>query len=224
MKKFILSAALVAATVLFANAQESVNNNTIYKHISPIEITCMQFNTQAMRDSAVNNEAYIAALNALQKQLNTEKVNIENAMKNLKLEKSLYDNEMSLCKDRKKQLETMQKNLMNDIKKFDGFLKDIKKQYDLVKKMDDVSCDAIKGQSRRLADLEDRYEDDKRHTQNLLDRISKHAADEISSSFAMLNDFLIEITDKETRLKNIQAQNKTNIDIVKAAIKAANGK
>lgn len=224
MKKIFLTLALVATSFVCANAQESVNSDNVYRFVAPITVECMEFNTSAMRDSAVNVEAYIAALNALQKQLNLEKESINAAMKSLKSEKSFYDGEVELAKERRKQLESTQKNLISDIKTYDSHLKTIKKQYELVKKMDDVSCDAIKDQTKRLAELENRYEEERANMQKLLDKINRSAEDEINASFARVTDFLREITDKETKLKNLQAQNKTNIDIVKQALKAATAK
>lgn len=224
MKKTILSLAILAMSALLCNAQESVSSNPDYKYVAPISVECMQFNTQAMRDSAISTDAYIAELNALLKQLNAEKNAIEGLTKGLKLERNLYSGELATYKNRKKQLAQMQKNLLADIKSYDSYLKDVKKHYDIIKKMDDASCEAIRDHSRRLSGLEDRYEDEKKRTEALLDRINKNAEQEVNDSFSVLNDFLLELTDKETRLKNLAAQNKTNIEIVKGALKTANGK
>lgn len=226
MKKFILSVALVAASVMGASAQEIVSANaSSYKYVAPITIECMPVNTETLRDSAGGNlEYYIAILNETLKKLEVEKKDLESATKSLKLEKDLYNGEKGLFTSRKKQLEGLKKSLQSDIKVFDSHLKDIKKQYDVIKKMDNASCDAIKEQHKRLQALEETYKAQKSKLQDLLEDLSKNADTEVNNNFAILNNFLIELTDKETRLKNLASQNKANIDIVKAAIKTAKGK
>ncbi len=220
MKKLFLSMALVAAA-LYANAQEAITTATVYKYVSPITVECMTFDVQALRDSAVNNDLYVASLTALQKQLQAEKEAIDAAVKTLKLEKGVYDGAVSHAKARNKQIATTKKNLESDLKTYEAHLKDIKKQYGLIKKMDDPNCDAVKTHAKRLDDLEKRYEGEKKHIKDLLNDLTKSTADEVSGNTAGLSDFLRELTDKDARLKTLQAQNKTNIDTIKATLKTA---
>jgi len=216
MKKILMLA--MAAVLAFSV------NATDYKYVSPITIEPMQFNIQELRDSAINHDSYIASLNALQKELQAEKAVIEDAQKELKLEHNLYDAELSLFKNRQKQLTGMKKNLQNNVKTLDGYLKDIKKQYDIIKKMSNVKSEPIREHERRLNESEKQIKDEKKHAEDLLEDLSGDVQKEVNDAFSVINDFLIELTDKETRLKNIATQNKTNQEIVKAALKTANSK
>lgn len=218
MKKPILIAAMFAAIVSASFAQQS------YRYVSPIAVECMQFNVQVLRDSAVNETEYIAQLNALLKGLNDEKDEIENITKGLKLEKDLYNSMTSSYKTRKGQLEKALKNADGAIKVYEGLLKDLKKQNDIIRKMNVTEGSAVKDNSSRLSEKEKTCRSEMKQVQDYREALQKHSNEEISSTFTMLNDYLIELTDKETRLKNLSSQNKTNIEIVKSALKAAKGK
>lgn len=219
MKKTILLAAFAAAIISAANAQQSS-----YRYVAPITMESKQFNVQTLRDSAVSETEYIAELNALLKTLNNEKDEIANANKGLKLEKDLYKVMTSSYKTRKSQLGTEKKNCEKEIKTYESLLKDLQKQQDIIRKMNVTDGTSVKDHSARLEEQGNQYKGEKKHLEELFDELNKNGEKEIQNMFTMLNDYLIEITDKEMRLKNLAAQNKTNIEIVKSAIKAANGK
>lgn len=240
MKKMIV-AALFAALTLTAFAQDysatmqSVSVEASYKYISPLNLSATEFNLQALKDSSVNDQDYAAALTYLQTRLKEEKETISNAQKTLKAEKNLYDAQMDLYKDRKGQAADMMKQMDSNIKTYNGFLKSIDKQYSLIKKIDNNTCDAIKGHSKDLDYMKKQFEDNIDRFQELKSRIEKQSTEDLNQEFTKLNDFLIEITDKETRLNSMANQNKTNLEIVngtlkqveaslKAAAKAAKGK
>lgn len=226
MKKMIL-AALMAVMTLTVSAQDysatlnSVNIESSYRYISPLLLTATEFNLQALKDSSVNEQDYAAALTFLQKRLETEKKEIGEALKTLKTEKSLYDAQSDLYKSRKGQAEAMSKQMDKNIKTYQGYVKSIDKQYDLIKKIDNNTCDAIKGHSRELDRMKRQFEENIDRFKELQRRMEQENSSELSEVFTELNDFLIEVTDKETRLKALQAQNKTNLEIVKGALKAA---
>lgn len=218
MKKTLVIAAFAAALIPAAFAQQT------YRYVTPVLVECKQFNIQTLRDSAVNETEYAAQLNALAKDLADEKNEIDNAAKGLKLEKSLYDAMMSSYKTRKGQVETAQKNYNKDLKTYESLLKDIQKQNDIIRKMNLTEGESVRGHAARLEEQQDHYKSEMKHIQDLLDELNARSNNELNSTFTILNDYLIEITDKETRLKNLAAQNKTNIEIVKSAQKAIKGK
>ncbi len=216
MKKSLLFAALFAAS-LFTSAQAQQN----YRYVTPVNVVCKQFNLQILRDSAVSETQYAAELNALLKDLNDEKNEIDNCSKNLKYEKNLYSSMTDSYKTRKKQLASTQKNYEKDLKVYESLIKDVQKQMDIVRRMNSTDGSSVKDHSARLDRQQEQYKTEMKYIKSLLDELTKSSNTELNGTFTMLNDFLIELTDKETRLKNIIAQNKTNIEIVKTAQKSA---
>ena len=218
MKKTILVAAVLAATVCSAVAQQS------YRYVTPIMVECMQFNVQQLRDSSSSETEYIAELNSLLNSLSSEKSEIDNITKGLKLEKDLYNAMMSSYKTRKSQLEKAQKAATSEIKTYEGLLRDLQKQKNIMRKMNVTDGTAVKDNASRIEKKDERYRSEMQLIQQFYEKLKKNSDEEINTTFTMLNDYLIELTDKETRLKNISAQNKTNIEIVKSALKAAKAK
>ena len=214
MKKTVFLTVMLAAMFSAAVAQQS------YRYVTPIVVECKQFNVQVLRDSAANETEYVAQLNALMKDLLDEKSEIDNTTKGLKLERNLYNSLLSSYKTRKAQLEKAQKNADSEIKTYESLLKDLQKQNDIIRKMNTTNGTAVKDNATRLADKETVYRSEMNQLTNYRNDLKKHANEELNSTFTMLNDYLIELTDKETRLKNLASQNKTNIDIVKSALKA----
>lgn len=213
MKKFIMCVAVLATMAAAAvKAQE-------YKYVSPITVEMVQYDLQALRDSSVNDDAYKTTLTALQKQLDQEKKDINAAMASAKQERKLYEAQMSFNKGRKKQVDTMKKNMQKSIDEYDTNLKGLKKQYDVIGKIDNTTCDAIRNQTRWVAKMEEDNKREKENCQRLLDEIEKNGEKDVNDNFTMLATFLNELSEKETLLKNLAAQNKTRIEIVKAEIK-----
>lgn len=218
MKKTILAAMLLAACAM--NAQEQKP----YQYVSPIGTTLLQFDLKQMQDSAASTAAYEAELTSLQKQLKQEGKNLDAEMKSLKCEKDLYAKQMDMYKARKSQTEKLMKNMQKEVEQYESYLKNISKCQDIIKKIDNNSCEAIRQQSEYMARLEKRCQKEKNRCQDIVDDMNRGVGSELSEAYALLNSFLIEITDKETRLKNLVAQSKTNQDIVKTALKSAKGK
>lgn len=225
MKK-IFAAALMAALTLTAVAQDyssavqSVNVEASYRYISPLNLSVTEFNLQALKDSSVNDQDYAAALTFLKTRLTDEKETISRAQKTLKAEHNLYDAQMSIYKDRKSEVADIQKQMDNNIKKYQGYLKDLDKEQDLIKKIENNTCDAIKGHSKDIDHLKRRFEESIHRFEQMKQHIIESSTDDLNQEFTKLNDFLIELTDKETRLTSMANQNKTNLDIVNSTLKA----
>lgn len=225
MKKMIVAAVMAALTMTcfaqdYTATLNSVTVEANYKYISPLSLSTTEFNLQALKDSAVNDQDYAAALTFLQTRLKDEKEVISRNQKTLKTEKSLYDAQMSLYKDRKSEVADIQKQMDNNIKKYKGYINDLEKQQDLIKKIENNTCDAIKSHSKDI-------DQQKRHFNESIDRfesmkknILEQSTEGLNQEFTKLNDFLIEVTDKETRLTSMANQNKTNLEIVGAQLKA----
>lgn len=240
MKKMFV-AALMAALTLTAVAQDysatlkSVNVEANYRYISPLSLSVTEFNLQALKDSSVNEQDYAAALTYLKTRLTDEKETISRAQKNHKAEKNLYDAQMGLYKDRKNEVADIQKQMDNNIKKYQGYTKDLDKEQELIKKIENNGCEAIKSHTKDIDYLKNRFEESIRRFEVMKQNITDSSTEDLNQEFTKLNDFLIELTDKETRLTSMANQNKTNLEIVgntlkaveaniKAAAKAAKGK
>lgn len=240
MKKLFV-AALMAALTLTAVAQDysatlkSVNVEANYRYISPLQLSVTEFNLQSLKDASVNDQDYAAALTYLKTILTDEKETINRAQKNQKAEKNLYDAQMSLYKDRKGEVADLQKQMDNNVKKYQGYIKDLEKEQELIKKIENNGCDAIKTHTVDIDYLKSRFEESIRRFEVMKQHITENSTEDLNQEFTKLNDFLIELTDKETRLTSMANQNKTNLEIVnntlktveasiKAAAKAAKGK
>ncbi|MCQ2334851.1 MAG: hypothetical protein MJZ89_03310 [Paludibacteraceae bacterium] len=216
MKKIFLIAA-IAASFAFAQARD-------YKYASPIGVEMISLDLATLRSESVNDAAYLANLTALQKQLDTEKNNLAAAKKSLQQEKKLYDMQLNLYKQRKAQLDETKKHFATQSKQYDAMRKNIKKQFDIIKKIDGVSSEAIQQHTHMLNDMDQQCKEEDDRNQNLLEGITKTSQDALNEMFNTLNDFQIELTEKETLLKNMEAQNKSNSEIVKNSIKALSAK
>lgn len=240
MKKMFV-AALMAALTLTAVAQDysatlkSVNVEANYRYISPLSLSVTEFNLQALKDSSVNEQDYAASLTYLKTRLTDEKEAISRALKNQKAEKNLYDAQMGLYKDRKNEVADIQKQMDNNIKKYQGYTKELEKEQELIKKIENNGCEAIKSHTKDIDHLKNRFEESIRRFEVMKQNTTDSSTEDLNQEFTKLNDFLIELTDKETRLTSMANQNKTNLEIVgntlkaveaniKAAAKAAKGK
>lgn len=213
MKKFLLTVAFVAAFAFGGFADE-------YRHISPVTIQLIEFNLDTLRAMSGDNlDIYLTNLTSLQKDLEAEKSVIAAAQKNLKAEKKLYDTQMAFFKGRKAQIADEKKFFTAEVKKYDDQIKNIKKQFETIQKMTEVSSFAMQEQTAVLTTLQQRCEEGKERSQRIITALTNNDEKDLEATYEILRGFLLEITDKETRLTNLANQNKTNIDIVKAQIK-----
>lgn len=212
MKKLILCAAFVAAIVLGANAQE-------YKHVSPVSVQLIEFNLDTIHAWAANLEGELAELTALQKNLTSEQKAIASAQNSLKSEKKIYDALASFLKTRKGQINEEKKFYQSEIKQYDAYVKDVKKQLETLQKIDDVKCPAIQNQIRRLEGVKKDCDHSKDRCEKILSEIAKYDEADVAKGYEDLNEFLTELTDKGARLTNLATLNKAHIAAVKTQIK-----
>lgn len=213
MKKILLTVAFVATCIFAGMADE-------YRHVSPITIQLIEFNLDTLRAMSGDNlDIYMTNLTALQKDLEAEKKVIATAQANLKAEKKLYDTQMAFFKGRKAQIADEKKFFLGEVKKYDDQIKNIKKQFETIQKMADVNSPAMQEQTNVLTRLQTRCEEGKDRSNRIINALTNNDEKDLEMAYEILRGFLLELTDKETRLANLANQNKTNIDIVKAQIK-----
>lgn len=202
---------LVCAMCLGAKAQN-------YQHVAPINIPVEQFNLDSMRYGLDNDELYLTSLQALQHRLQDEKKVISAAQKGLKAEQNIYKAQMSLLKDRKKQISKEKKFLQGQIKQYNAYIKNTSRQKEAIGRTE-AQCPALQEHLNMVNSIREWAIDSKTHAEEQLVYLNQYDDSDITNAYVMLGDFLFELKDKETRLTNLAAQNKTNLAMVKAQIK-----
>lgn len=214
MKKILLSAVLATAIVMGVNADE-------YRHISPITLQLIEFNLDTMRNVTNGNlDLYLTHLGSLQSDLERQGKDIGEAQKNLQSEKKLCDTQVAFLKGRQAMVKNEKKYYESEEKSYDAQIKNIKKQYETIQKMTDVSSVAMQEQLNILKNLEQECNDRKAHAAQMIQKITDQDEKKIDSVYEVLSQYLIEINDKTTRLENMAARNKSDLNILKTQIKS----
>lgn len=226
MKRFCISIAVVLMCFSGAWSQEpdyaaSIQTNevvTTYQYLSPIQLTATEYNLQILRSSCATDEDYLMGLRYLQGLLTEDKNKTQHALATLKTERALYEAQMELYKDRKALAATINKQTTGLVKDINELIRSMDKEYELLKKLEDGS-EAMQSQQSRTDQLKRELYDQFGKVNQMKQRASNSGDDIIHKEFERLNAFLIELTDKQTRLGSIQNQTKANLDIINTAIR-----
>lgn len=189
-----------------------------YQYLSPIELTSTEFNLQQLRHTCLTEEDYLMTLRYLQSQLTEDKDKTQAALATLKTERALYDVQMSVYKDRKAVATTMTKQNDGLVKNINELIRSLDKEYELLTKLQDGS-EAMQAQQARTDQLKRELYDQLGKISQMKQRATTAGNEIIQKDFERLNAFLIELTDKETRLNSLLNQTKTNLDLVNTAIR-----
>ena len=213
MKKFymLIASFLMAFSVAAQEAGEglqSVGVSTTYQYLTPLDITICSFNLEQLRDSYEKDENYAAVLATIQSRLKEEKSAIMAMQKTLKTERLLYDAQMELYKGRQALSAYLDKQMEATIKKINELILQMDKQSQILSTLDN-SDEAI-------TTHRDLFEQTRKE---LLDAI-KQSQQIKQQEFNRLNSFLIELSDKETRLNSLLNQNKANMEIINSTLKS----
>ena len=141
MKKFytLITSLLMAFSVAAQDAEnglQSVSVSITYQYLTPLDMTVCSFNLDQLRDSYDTDENYAAMLTTIQARLKEEKAAIAAAQKTLKTERSLYEAQMELYKERQALSSYLHKQMEATIKKLNELIRQMDKQSQILSTLD----------------------------------------------------------------------------------------
>lgn len=224
MKKFymLIASFLMAFSVAAQEAGEglqSVGVSTTYQYLTPLDITICSFNLEQLRDSYEKDENYAAVLATIQSRLKEEKSAIMAMQKTLKTERLLYDAQMELYKGRQALSAYLDKQMEATIKKINELILQMDKQSQILSTLDN-SDEAITTHRDLFEQTRKELLDAIKQSQQIKQQNGTTSSETLNQEFNRLNSFLIELSDKETRLNSLLNQNKANMEIINSTLKS----
>ena len=224
MKKFymLIAAFLMAFSVAAQESGEglqSVGVSTTYQYLTPLDITICSFNLEQLRDSYEKDENYAAVLATIQSRLKEEKSAIMAMQKTLKTERLLYDAQMELYKGRQALSAYLDKQMEATIKKINELILQMDKQSQILSTLDN-SDEAITAHRALFEQTRKELLDAIKQSQQIKQQNGTTSSETLNQEFNRLNSFLIELSDKETRLNSLLNQNKANMEIINSTLKS----
>ena len=224
MKKFymLIASFLMAFSVAAQEAGEglqSVGVSTTYQYLTPLDITICSFNLEQLRDSYEKDENYAAVLATIQSRLKEEKSAIMAVQKTLKTERLLYDAQMELYKGRQALSAYLDKQMEATIKKINELILQMDKQSQILSSLDN-SDEAITTHRALFEQTRKELLDAIKQSQQIKQQNGTTSSETLNQEFNRLNSFLIELSDKETRLNSLLNQNKANMEIINSTLKS----
>ena len=224
MKKFymLIASFLMAFSVAAQEAGEglqSVGVSTTYQYLTPLDITICSFNLEQLRDSYEKDENYAAVLATIQSRLKEEKSAIMAMQKTLKTERLLYDAQMELYKGRQALSAYLDKQMEATIKKINELILQMDKQSQILSTLDN-SYEAITTHRDLFEQTRKEVLDAIKQSQQIKQQNGTTSSETLNQEFNRLNSFLIELSDKETRLNSLLNQNKANMEIINSTLKS----
>lgn len=224
MKKFymLIASFLMAFSVAAQEAGEGLQSvvvSTTYQYLTPLDITICSFNLEQLRDSYENDENYAAVLTTIQSRLKEEKSAIMAVQKTLKAERSLYDAQMELYKGRQALSAYLDKQMEATIKKMNELILQMDKQSQILSTLDN-SAEAITAHRALFEQTRKELLDTIKKSQQIKQQNSTTSSETLNQEFNRLNSFLVELSDKETRLNSLMSQNKANTEIINSTLKS----
>ena len=224
MKKFymLIASFLMAFSVAAQEVGEglqSVGVSTTYQYLTPLDITICSFNLEQLRDSYEKDENYAAVLATIQSRLKEEKSAIMAMQKTLKTERLLYDAQMELYKGRQALSAYLDKQMEATIKKINELILQMDKQSQILSTLDN-SYEAIATHRALFEQTRKELLDAIKQSQQIKQQNGTTSSETLNQEFNRLNSFLIELSDKETRLNSLLNQNKANMEIINSTLKS----
>ena len=224
MKKFymLIASFLMAFSVAAQEVGEglqSVGVSTTYQYLTPLDITICSFNLEQLRDSYEKDENYAAVLTTIQSRLKEEKSAIMAVQKTLKTERLLYDAQMELYKGRQALSAYLDKQMKTTIKKINELILQMDKQSQILSTLDN-SDEAITAHRALFEQTRKELLDAIKQSQQIKQQNGTTSSETLNQEFNRLNSFLIELSDKETRLNSLLNQNKANMEIINSTLKS----
>ena len=139
--------------------------------------------------------------------------------KTLKAERSLYDAQMELYKGRQALSAYLDKQMEATIKKMNELILQMDKQSQILSTLDN-SDEAITTHRALFEQTRKELLDAIKQSQQIKQQNGTTSSETLNQEFNRLNSFLIELSDKETRLNSLLNQNKANMEIINSTLKS----
>ena len=139
--------------------------------------------------------------------------------KPLKTERLLYDAQMELYKGRQALSAYLDKQMEATIKKINELILQMDKQSQILSTLDN-SYEAITTHRDLFEQTRKELLDAIKQSQQIKQQHGTTSSETLNQEFNRLNSFLIELSDKETRLNSLLNQNKANMEIINSTLKS----
>ena len=139
--------------------------------------------------------------------------------KTLKTERLLYDAQMELYKGRQALSAYLDKQMKTTIKKINELILQMDKQSQILSTLDN-SDEAITTHRDLFEQTRKELLDAIKQSQQIKQQNGTTSSETLNQEFNRLNSFLIELSDKETRLNSLLNQNKANMEIINSTLKS----
>lgn len=208
MKKSILALAVLALS-MGLSAQ----------HVSPLNIELVQFSLDSMRIQYANNLAmYKSELQRIQDIQDANKKALSDAAKELKDEKIHAKDVAAYLKQKESTYNTLQKLYNSEQDKLCDMRETVEKQTTRIQKTTRLNSETRDNNRRDLEVEKNNIERSIKEVEIRLKNIAK-IIEKLPDEQEALTAFNLEIQNKETDLKQLQATQKTNVNTIKAELK-----
>ncbi len=208
MKKSILALAVLAMS-MGLSAQ----------HVSPLNIELAQFSLDSMRTQYANNLAmYKSELQRIQDVQDANKKSLSDAAKELKDEKIHAKDVAAYLKQKESTYTALQKLYNSEQDKLCDMRETIEKQTTRIQKTTRLTSETRDNNRKELETEKSNIERSIKEVEGRLKSIAK-IIEKLPDEQEALAAFNLEIQNKETDLKQLQATQKTNVSTIKAELK-----
>jgi len=208
MKKSILALAVLAMS-MGLSAQ----------HVSPLNIELVQFSLDSMRTQYANNLAmYKSELQRIQDVQDANKKALSDAAKELKDEKIHAKDVAAYLKQKESTYTSLQKLYNSEQDKLCDMRETIEKQTTRIQKTTRLTSETRDNNRKELEAEKSNIERSIKEVEGRLKNIAK-IIEKLPDEQEALAAFNLEIQNKETDLKQLQATQKTNVSTIKAELK-----
>lgn len=208
MKKSILALAVLAMS-MGLSAQ----------HVSPLNIELVQFSLDSMRTQYANNLAmYKSELQRIQDVQDANKKALSDAAKELKDEKIHAKDVAAYLKQKESTYTSLQKLYNSEQDKLCDMRETIEKQTTRIQKTTRLTSETRDNNRKELEAEKSNIERSIKEVEGRLKNIAK-IIEKLPDEQEALAAFNLEIQNKETDLKQLQATQKTNASTIKAELK-----
>lgn len=208
MKKSILALAVLAMS-MGLSAQ----------HVSPLNIELVQFSLDSMRTQYANNLAmYKSELQRIQDVQDANKKALSDAAKELKDEKIHAKDVAAYLKQKESTYTALQKLYNSEQDKLCDMRETIEKQTTRIQKTTRLTSETRDNNRKELEAEKSNIERSIKEVEGRLKNIAK-IIEKLPDEQEALAAFNLEIQNKETDLKQLQATQKTNVSTIKAELK-----
>ena len=208
---------------LFMMAFAAIGTALCAQNITPLNVDLVEVNFDTLRQRAGTDEQYVIDLEAVNKQVKSDKESLNLAVKTAKSERAYYKAQVKINKQRKKQLSEQEKVYKNQAKVDKKESKQIEKERKALLKETALDQQTLAQNNAALEQREERIRENEREREYHV-RDIKRDREILKDDMITLSSYDLDLKDKEIRLKNLQETNKLQGKMVSNEIKTTKAK